>query len=108
MNINERINAKWCIDSETGEDVLMDLETNRPLYRGDRRIWNSTSEAAMTYQDAYNKGRKDAFQVADAEQLELREEIEDLREENRKLNKSMVNFVRLGMTLFRVEAPNEQ
>lgn len=33
---NERVRAIWCIDSETSEELLIDLETNKILARKDR------------------------------------------------------------------------
>lgn len=33
---NERIRALWCIDSETSEELLIDLETNKILARKDK------------------------------------------------------------------------
>lgn len=32
-NPNERLDAAWCIDSETSERVLMDRNTNKELAR---------------------------------------------------------------------------
>ncbi len=33
---NERVEAVWCVDSETGEQVLMDRLTNKPIARKDK------------------------------------------------------------------------
>jgi hypothetical protein len=33
MDANERIEAIWCVDSETGERLLIDLKTNEILAR---------------------------------------------------------------------------
>ena len=32
---DERINARWCVDSETGDGVLIDIRTNKILWRRD-------------------------------------------------------------------------
>jgi len=36
LDLNKRLNALWCVDSETSEEVLIDLDTNRILARKDR------------------------------------------------------------------------
>ena len=35
-DVNKTLDAIWCIDSETGEKVLMDRQTNKPIARKDR------------------------------------------------------------------------
>lgn len=32
---NERLDAVWCVDSETGEQILMNRETNKPIAKKD-------------------------------------------------------------------------
>lgn len=36
MDVNERIEAIWCTDSETGEQYLLDLKTGQEFARKDR------------------------------------------------------------------------
>lgn len=36
MDADKRIEAVWCIDSETGEQMLLDLATGQELARKDR------------------------------------------------------------------------
>lgn len=35
-NQNERVEGRWCVDSETGEQVCLDLKTGQVLARKDR------------------------------------------------------------------------
>lgn len=37
MDKNERLTAQWCVDSETGEKFLIDLETGKKLARMDKK-----------------------------------------------------------------------
>lgn len=36
MDANERIEGRWYVDSETGEQILLDLKTGEVLARMDR------------------------------------------------------------------------
>lgn len=41
---NDRVEAVWCVDSETGEQVLMDCLTNKLIARKDKNgnfIWET-------------------------------------------------------------------
>jgi hypothetical protein len=36
MDADKRVEAMWCVDSETGEHILLDLQTGQELARKDR------------------------------------------------------------------------
>ena len=36
MDVNKTLDAVWCVNSETGEKVLMDRQTNEVIARKDR------------------------------------------------------------------------
>ncbi len=35
-NVDETLDAIWCVDSETGQEVLIDRKTNEVIMRRDR------------------------------------------------------------------------
>jgi hypothetical protein len=94
MDMNERIDAVWCVDSETGEKCLVDRLTNQVIARGD-------------YRQGYEQGRLDAFTITDDEIVGLKEVLNDLQEQLAVLKKRLAAYVQLGQNLLGGRLENE-
>lgn len=102
MDAGKTFRGQWCFDSETGESVLIDLETNQIVLRKERHMADS-----ITGQTGYEKGRKDAFDVAEYDIIELKAQVRELEYELDALKRKIANYINLGVDAFRLEKNNE-
>jgi hypothetical protein len=111
MDATERIDAVWCVDSETGQRVLIDRLTNKIITREGEVMaeprYPVLTEAEIARQEGFRDGRASAEAEAKVEIDGLNEEILDLLQQQESLKNKIFNFVSLGMHAFIVKSESD-